>query len=209
VAALPENLFGWNRFWDMTCLPRKKMPLLLLCPWTNFRGGRSIVEYWNAGCFGWHVNKRGDRYAALDPIAQGLTALYGSTAADAARGLVVRMDHGTQYLSEHLVYQVRFWGMTPKLRFRGGAGDQRRGGAVYPDPEGAGHLWADLPDRRRGPGHGRHLRHAVQRGLVGREEQPPEYHLGSIGLDGGGASGGSVTNNLVTREPGAVQVLLT
>ena len=37
--------------------------------------------------------KRGDRFAAL-PISMGLAGLYGSTAAGAARGLALRMDHG-------------------------------------------------------------------------------------------------------------------
>jgi len=75
------------------------------------------VEHWNAECVGWHVAKRGDRYAALDPLAQGLATLYGSVDADAARGLAVRMDHGTQYLSDHFVHQLRFWGITPSFAF--------------------------------------------------------------------------------------------
>jgi transposase InsO family protein len=75
------------------------------------------VEHWNAECVGWHVTKRGDRYAALDPLAHGLAALFGSVDADAARGLVVRMDHGTQYLSDHFVHQLRFWGITPSFAF--------------------------------------------------------------------------------------------
>ena len=36
---------------------------------------------------GWHVCKVGSRFAALDPIAQGLERLYGSLDADVARGL--------------------------------------------------------------------------------------------------------------------------
>jgi hypothetical protein len=34
----------------------------------------------------WHVTKHGDRYAALEPISQGLMSLYGSVAAEVARG---------------------------------------------------------------------------------------------------------------------------
>jgi transposase InsO family protein len=75
------------------------------------------VDHWNAECVGWPVTKRGDRYAALDPLAQGLTALFGSVDADAARGLVVRMDHGTQYLSAHFVHQLRVGGITPSFAF--------------------------------------------------------------------------------------------
>ena len=41
----------------------------------------TAVEHWNAECVGWHVCKRGDRCAALQPISRGLAGLYGSTAA--------------------------------------------------------------------------------------------------------------------------------
>ena len=75
------------------------------------------VEHWNAECVGWHVTKEGSRYAALEPISQGVTKLYGSLAADVARGLALRMDHGTQYLSDHFVNQVRFWGIKPSFAF--------------------------------------------------------------------------------------------
>ena len=60
----------------------------------------AAVEHWNAECVGWHVCKVGSRFAALDPIAQGLERLYGSLDADVARGLALRMDHGSQYLSD-------------------------------------------------------------------------------------------------------------
>ena len=40
-------------------------------------------------CVGWHVCKRGDRFAALQPISMGLARLYGSTSAGAARGLAL------------------------------------------------------------------------------------------------------------------------
>ena len=77
----------------------------------------TAVEHWNAECVGWHVTKHGDRYAALEPISQGLTSLYGSVAAEVARGLLLRMDHGSQYLSDHFVNQVRFWGIKPCFAF--------------------------------------------------------------------------------------------
>lgn len=75
------------------------------------------VEHWNAECVGWHVTKEGTRFAALEPLIQGLTNLYGSVAADVARGLLLRMDHGSQYLSDHFVNQVRFWGIKPSFAF--------------------------------------------------------------------------------------------
>lgn len=77
----------------------------------------AAVEHWNAECVGWHVCKTGDRYAALQPLAMALATLYGSTAASVARGLVLRMDHGTQYLSDHFTRQIAFWGIRPSYAF--------------------------------------------------------------------------------------------
>lgn len=77
----------------------------------------SAVEHWSAECVGWHVVKRGTRYAALEPIAMGLNAIYGSVQAGVARGLSLRMDHGSQYLSDHFLKQVRFWGIRPSFAF--------------------------------------------------------------------------------------------
>ena len=77
----------------------------------------TAVEHWNAECVGWHVCTRGDRFAALQPISMGLAGLYGSTAAGAARGLALRMDHGSQYLSDHFTNQIKFWGIQPSYAF--------------------------------------------------------------------------------------------
>jgi transposase InsO family protein len=77
----------------------------------------SAVEHWSAECVGWHACKIGDRFAALEPIAMGLEAIYGSVNADVARGLALRMDHGSQYLSDHFVNQIRYWGITPSFAF--------------------------------------------------------------------------------------------
>ena len=51
------------------------------------------------------------------PIAQGLERLYGSLDTDVARGLALRMDHGSQYLSDHFLKQIRYWGIHPSFGF--------------------------------------------------------------------------------------------
>jgi len=75
------------------------------------------VEHWNAECVGFHVCKEGTRYAALEPIAMGIKRIFGEVASDTARGLLLRLDHGPQYISEHFLNQVRFWGITPSFSF--------------------------------------------------------------------------------------------
>jgi transposase InsO family protein len=75
------------------------------------------VDHWNAECVGFHVCKRGDRFAALEPIAMGIHKRFGSVEAGAARGLTLRMDHGTQYLSGHFLNQVHAWGVATSFAF--------------------------------------------------------------------------------------------
>ena len=61
--------------------------------------------------------KSATRFAALEPIAQGLRQMYGSVEADVARGLALRMDHGSQYLSDHFLNQIKYWGIRPSFCF--------------------------------------------------------------------------------------------
>jgi transposase InsO family protein len=71
----------------------------------------TAVDHFNCEVVGRHVCKRGDRFAALQPVSQGLLKHFGGVSADVARGLSLRMDNGTQYVSDHFRNQVRFWGM--------------------------------------------------------------------------------------------------
>lgn len=77
----------------------------------------AAVEHWNGECIGSHVAKHGSRFAALEPISQGLMKIYGDVTSDVARGLSLRMDHGSQYLSDHFINQLRFWGITASFAF--------------------------------------------------------------------------------------------
>jgi len=76
-----------------------------------------VVEHWNAECLGCHVCKKGDRFAALDPLGQAVQGIFGSTDQDAARGVQLRIDHGPQYLSDYFQNQIGFWGITPSFAF--------------------------------------------------------------------------------------------
>jgi len=77
----------------------------------------SAVEHWSGECVGSHVCKVGNRFAALEPIKQGLERIYGSVGAGIARGLSLRMDHGSQYLSDHFQNEIKYWGITPSFGF--------------------------------------------------------------------------------------------
>ena len=77
----------------------------------------SAVDHFDACCVGIHAVKTGNRFAAGQPIAQGLQAELGGTVAGIGRGLALRMDHGTQYMSDDFLNQVRFWGVAPRFAF--------------------------------------------------------------------------------------------
>jgi putative transposase len=77
----------------------------------------SAVDHFDACCVGIHAVKTGNRFAALQPIAQGLQTEFGATGADAARGLTLRMDHGTQYTADDFLNQIKFWGIAPSFAF--------------------------------------------------------------------------------------------
>jgi putative transposase len=79
--------------------------------------GGSAVDHYDAFFVGIHAVKIGNRFAALQPIAQGLKAEFGATGADAGRGLSLRMDNGTQYTAGDFLNQVKFWGIAPSFVF--------------------------------------------------------------------------------------------
>ena len=82
--------------------------------WIWFFG---VIEHWNAECMGWHLSKRGDRFAALEPLKMAMESEYGSLGRGAAHGLSLRSDHGSQYRSNEFIEQVKFWGITPSFGF--------------------------------------------------------------------------------------------
>ena len=73
----------------------------------------TAIEHWNAECVGWHV------CTPRRPLRRPSADLHGGCEAvcldlrGAARGLALRMDHGSQYLSDHFTNQIKFWGIQP------------------------------------------------------------------------------------------------
>jgi len=73
----------------------------------------AALDHYTAECVGSHVCKTGSRFAALEPISQGVETQFGSTASQAALGLSLRRDNGPQYISDDFHQQIRYWGITP------------------------------------------------------------------------------------------------
>ena len=77
----------------------------------------AAVEHWNAECMGWHVTKRGNRFAALEPVSMALTREFGRAERGVARGISLRMDNGNVYTSGHFTTQVKSWGFAPSYAY--------------------------------------------------------------------------------------------
>jgi putative transposase len=60
---------------------------------------------------GWHVAKIGDRWAALEPIRQGVQAHVGDYAPKIALGLGLRHDWGPQYTADQFLGELRWLGI--------------------------------------------------------------------------------------------------
>ena len=61
---------------------------------------------------GWHVAKLGDRWAALEPIRQGVRRAFGRFGKEVARGLALRCDWGPQYIADAWINEVKWLGCT-------------------------------------------------------------------------------------------------
>jgi putative transposase len=129
----------------------------------------SAVDHFDACCVGIHAVKIGNRFAALQPIAQGLQSEFGATGADAGRGLVLRMDNGTAIHCRRLPQPGQVLGHRTELRLRCRAADQRRRRALQPDTQGTDHSRPRL-QKRRGAARRRHrVQGALQSPLASRK----------------------------------------
>jgi putative transposase len=90
---------------------------------TTVRDGKvwlfGVAEHWNAELLGWHVAKRGTRFEAMQAVGMAVRQQFGHLGAGAARGLALRHDHGSNFMSGDFQKQIRFWGMAPSYAFVG------------------------------------------------------------------------------------------
>lgn len=106
ITARPDELWGTDatRFWT-----RQE-------GWCWFFGA---IDHCAADVVGWHVAKVGDRWAALEPIRQGVQRTHGRYAPRIALGLGLRMDWGPQYTAHQFLGELRWLGIRPSPSFVG------------------------------------------------------------------------------------------
>ncbi len=84
--------------------------------WCWFFGA---VDHCSEDVVGWHVAKRGDRWAALEPIRQGVQRTHGHYAPKIALGLGLRMDWGPQYTAHQFLGELAWLGIRPSPSYVG------------------------------------------------------------------------------------------
>jgi putative transposase len=75
------------------------------------------VDHGSAECVGIHAAKRATRFEALEPIRQGVRRCLGGFAQGSGRGLSVRHDHGSQYMSDAFQKELAFLGIASSPAF--------------------------------------------------------------------------------------------
>lgn len=75
------------------------------------------VDHCTCECVGLHVAKRGDRFEALEPLRQGVREHFGGFDRGIARGLAIRHDHGSAYMSDDFQRELAFLGLESSPSF--------------------------------------------------------------------------------------------
>jgi transposase InsO family protein len=87
---------------------------------TRLEGTATIflaVDHFVGDLVGIHAARPGTRFEALEPVYQGIREHFGPLSKDLAQGLVLRHDHGAQYMSGHFQGEIRFLGLESSPSF--------------------------------------------------------------------------------------------
>jgi len=88
--------------------------------WTRREGMATVfvaVDHFVGDVVGIHAARPGTRFEALEPIHQGVREHFGALGAGVAAGLVLRHDHGPQYMSHHFQAEIAFLGIESSPSF--------------------------------------------------------------------------------------------
>jgi transposase InsO family protein len=79
----------------------------------------SVIDHCNDEILGWHLTKKGDRFAALEPVRQAVKKEYGCVKKHVVKntGLFLRSDHGSQYDSGTFQNELKFLGLVHSPAF--------------------------------------------------------------------------------------------
>jgi transposase InsO family protein len=69
------------------------------------------VDHCSGECVGSHAARSGNRFEALEPVRQGVLRHFGAIERGVARGLALRHDHGSNYMSGDFQDEIAFLGI--------------------------------------------------------------------------------------------------
>jgi transposase InsO family protein len=75
------------------------------------------IDHCSAECVGIHAHAQATRFEALEPIRQGVRQHFGGFAKGRARGLALRHDHWSQYMSKQFQQEIAFLGIQSSPAF--------------------------------------------------------------------------------------------
>jgi len=85
------------------------------------RDGRAYVfiavDHCSGEFIGTHASPSANRWEALEPIRQGVTRHFGGVGPDAAKGLTLRHDHGSNYMSDDFQNEISCFGIVSSPAF--------------------------------------------------------------------------------------------
>jgi len=73
----------------------------------------AVIDHHSDEVLGWHIVEvgQGDRFAALEPIKQGLRRIRGCVGKDVGDGIAIRHDWGPQYIARDFKNELKFFGL--------------------------------------------------------------------------------------------------
>src|SRR3712207_5601802 len=87
----------------------------------SLRDGRArvfvAVDHCSGECVGSHAARSGNRFEALEPVRQGVLRHFGSIEKNVAKGLALRHDHGSNYMSRNFQDEIAFLGIESSPSF--------------------------------------------------------------------------------------------
>jgi putative transposase len=75
------------------------------------------VDHRSGECVGSHAARSGTRFEALEPVRQGVLRHFGRIGRDAANGLALRHDHGSDHMSGDFQAETAFLGIAGSPSF--------------------------------------------------------------------------------------------
>jgi transposase InsO family protein len=75
------------------------------------------VDHCSGECVGNHAARSGNRFEALEPVRQGVLRHFGGIEKDVAKGLSLRHDHGSNYMSGDFQDEITFFGIESSPSF--------------------------------------------------------------------------------------------